>query len=130
MPTAAGVECVRAARGPRFEDTLVTAMIESTAAVENLPGILAVEGLDAVVVGLSDLAYSLGYPGADEHPEVRRAADRVIAAARLSNRIMMCPQSPYRGTLTPRGATRATSLACASRASTHLPGAPSRIAGV
>lgn len=81
------VESVRAARGPRFEDTLVTAMIESAAAVENLPGILTVEGLDAVVVGLSDLAYSLGYPGENEHPVVRRAADRVIAAARLSNRV-------------------------------------------
>jgi len=67
------VGMVRAARGDRFTDTLVTVMIESKTAMENLPGIVAVEGLDAVVVGLSDLAASLGHPGENRHPEVRRA---------------------------------------------------------
>ena len=69
---------VRAARGKRFDDTLVVAMIESTAAINNLPEIVAVKGLDAVVIGLSDLARDLGHAGDNQHPEVRCAVDRII----------------------------------------------------
>lgn len=80
------VDTVRAARGARFEDTLVTVMIESTTAMENLPGIVAVDGLDAIVIGLSDLAASLGHPGENRHPEVRRASERIVATVRGANR--------------------------------------------
>ena len=65
--------------------TVVTiAMIETRRALENLEGILDVEGLDAVFVGPSDLGQSLGYgPGPDrEEPEVVEAIDGVLAAAR------------------------------------------------
>lgn len=77
------VDIVRAARGARFDDTLVAVMIESPAAMANLPGILAVEGVDAVVVGLADLAASLGHAGDGQHPQVRRAVDDII---RLTSR--------------------------------------------
>ena len=73
------VETVRTARGKRFEDTLVVAMIESTAAINNLHEIVAVDGLDAVVIGLSDLARDLGHAGDNQHAEVRKAVDRIIA---------------------------------------------------
>ena len=66
------------------DETVVTiAMIETRNALENLDGILDVEGLDAVFVGPSDLGQSLGYgPGPDrEEPEVVEAIDRVLAAA-------------------------------------------------
>lgn len=72
------VAMVRTARGKRFEDTLVAAMIESTAAIQNLHDIIAVEGLDAVVIGLSDLARDLGHAGDNQHAEVRRAVDQII----------------------------------------------------
>ncbi len=75
------VEMVRTARGKRFDDTLVVAMIESTAAIKNLHEIIAVEGLDAVVIGLSDLARDLGHAGENQHPEVRRAVDKIISIA-------------------------------------------------
>lgn len=75
------VAMVRSARGARFADTLVAAMIESPAAIEKLPGIVAVEGLDAVVIGLADLARSLGHSGNGQHPEVRQAVDRIIRVA-------------------------------------------------
>jgi 4-hydroxy-2-oxoheptanedioate aldolase len=67
------------------DETVVTiAMIETREALENLDGIMDVEGLDAVFVGPSDLGQSLGYgPGPDrEEPEVVEAIDRVLAAAR------------------------------------------------
>src|SRR5262249_16349597 len=69
-----------------FGDTLVTVMIESRTAMEHLPAILAVDGLDAAVIGLSDLASSLGHPGENQHPEVRRAAERIIATVRSAKR--------------------------------------------
>jgi 4-hydroxy-2-oxoheptanedioate aldolase len=67
------------------DETIVTiAMIETREALDNLDGILDVEGLDAVFVGPSDLGQSLGYgPGPDrEEPEVVEAIDRVLDAAR------------------------------------------------
>lgn len=66
------------------DETVVTmVMVETREALENLEGILDVEGLDAVFVGPSDLGQSLGYgPGMDrEEPEVVEAIDRVLAAA-------------------------------------------------
>jgi 4-hydroxy-2-oxoheptanedioate aldolase len=66
-------------------ETVVTmAMIETQQALENLEQILAVEGLDAVFVGPSDLSQSLGHgPGTDRgEPEVVEAIDTVLAAAR------------------------------------------------
>ena len=83
---AAAVDIVRGARGAAFADTLVTVMIESTTAMKNLPAILAVGGIDAVVVGLSDLAASLGHTGQNQHPEVRRAAEHIIATVRDAKR--------------------------------------------
>ena len=67
------------------DETVVTiAMIETREALENLDGIMDVNGLDAVFVGPSDLGQSLGYgPGLDrEEPEVVEAIDGVLAAAR------------------------------------------------
>jgi 4-hydroxy-2-oxoheptanedioate aldolase len=66
------------------DETVVTiAMIETREALENLDGIMDVDGLDAVFVGPSDLGQSLGYgPGPDrEEPEVVEAIDGVLAAA-------------------------------------------------
>ena len=75
----AAVDIVRAARGAAFDDTLVTAMIESTTAMTNLPGIVEVAGLDALVIGLADLAVSLGHPGEPRHHTVHRAVEEIIA---------------------------------------------------
>lgn len=72
------VDIVRAARGATFSDTIVTVMVESAAAAENAREIAQVEGVDAVVIGLSDFAASLGFPGGNRHPEVRRAVGRII----------------------------------------------------
>jgi 2-keto-3-deoxy-L-rhamnonate aldolase RhmA len=72
------VDIVRAARSGRFDDTLVAVMIESPGSIANLPAILDVEGIDAAVVGLADLAASLGHAGDSKHPQVRRAVDEII----------------------------------------------------
>ena len=76
----AAVEAVRQAQGARFEQTLVTVMIESAQALAVIDRIVAVRGVDAFVIGLADLARSLGHAGEPRHAEVRAAVDAIIAA--------------------------------------------------
>ena len=66
------------------EAVVTMAMIETQQALDNLDQILAVEGLDAVFIGPSDLGQSLGHgPGMDRgEPEVVEAIESVLTAAR------------------------------------------------
>ncbi|HET9125512.1 MAG TPA: aldolase/citrate lyase family protein, partial [Solirubrobacteraceae bacterium] len=56
--------------------------IESEEAVESVEEIAAVEGVDALFVGPSDLSHSLGVPGELESPVFTDALARVLEAAR------------------------------------------------
>lgn len=67
------------------EETILTLMIENPDAVENIEEILAVPGIDCVVIGATDLSLSLGHPGNRNHPEVVAAINKVIAAAHNNN---------------------------------------------
>jgi len=64
------------------EEVLIAIQIEHRDAVENLPDILSVPGIDAAFVGPEDLAASLGKPGQTSHPDVEQAIRRVIAVSR------------------------------------------------
>jgi 4-hydroxy-2-oxoheptanedioate aldolase len=44
--------------------------------------IVAVDGVDMVLVGTNDLTAEMGIPGEFDHPDVRAAYARIIAAAR------------------------------------------------
>lgn len=61
------------------EQMLVAVQIEDAAALEQLPQLLAVEGIDVFFVGPSDLSQSLGYPGQTDLPAVRTVIDRTLA---------------------------------------------------
>lgn len=54
--------------------------IESTTALENVEEIASVEGVDALFIGPSDLAASMGYLGQPMHPAVRDAIATAKAA--------------------------------------------------
>ena len=75
----AALETVRAARGS-LDDTLVAVMIESRQALDSIDSIVAVRGVDAFVIGLADLAASLGHAGDNQHADVGKAVDAIIAA--------------------------------------------------
>src|SRR5206468_4781683 len=60
------------------QETMIIVWVEEVQAMENLDEILKVEGIDAVNIGPSDLAISMGHPGKPDHPEVQQ----VIATAR------------------------------------------------
>ena len=62
--------------------TMVIVQFESGEAVERADEIFAVEGVDMVLFGTNDLTADLGIPGEYEHPRVRDAYARAIAAAR------------------------------------------------
>lgn len=59
----------------------VLVQLETRAAVDALEAIAAVDGVDAVFIGPSDLAASLGYLGNNAHPEVRGTIERACRRA-------------------------------------------------
>lgn len=64
----------------------VVVQIESATAVNAAPEIAAVEGIDCLFVGPSDLAAGLGHLGNANHPEVQAAIARVFAAAKAAGK--------------------------------------------
>jgi 2-dehydro-3-deoxyglucarate aldolase len=78
--------------GERFDEysqearaPLLVAMIEHGKAVERLPEIVKVEGLDAILVGPYDLSASLGRTAEFTHPEFEAAMARILEIARAAN---------------------------------------------
>jgi 2-keto-3-deoxy-L-rhamnonate aldolase RhmA len=69
------------------ENTLVVCMIETPEGVENAEAIAAVDGVDVIHVGSSDLLTSMGKPGAMGSPEHLKALDRVFAAAKKHGKV-------------------------------------------
>lgn len=75
VPTAAAAATLDAA-------TFLVAMIETPQAVEAADGIAAVPGLDALLVGCSDLSAEMGIPGQVGHDRIAGALERIVAACR------------------------------------------------
>ena len=59
-------------------DANLIIMVESPAGVENLPALLSVGGVDAVMIGPHDLSISHGIPEQYDHPVFVEALERVI----------------------------------------------------
>ena len=62
--------------------TMVIVQFESWEAVDKAEEIVAIEGVDMVLIGVNDLLASLGLAGQFEHDKVREAYARTIAACR------------------------------------------------
>lgn len=63
-------------------ETLLLVQVETREAVEHLPSILAVPGIDAILIGPLDLSQSLGHPGQIDSPAVRAVTERIIQQTR------------------------------------------------
>jgi 2-keto-3-deoxy-L-rhamnonate aldolase RhmA len=70
---------------------VVVAMIEEGTAVDQIDEIAATEGVDVLFIGTSDLAFSLGHRGRQDHPEVLAAVDRVREAAARHGKVVGRP---------------------------------------
>lgn len=64
----------------------VTVQIETAAGVDAAAEIAAVDGVDAVFVGPSDLSASMGLLGQQTHPEVLKAVERVFAEVKAAGK--------------------------------------------
>lgn len=64
------------------DEMCVLVQLETRPAVDALESIAAVEGVDGVFIGPSDLAASLGHAGNNGHPEVRRMIEDACRRAR------------------------------------------------
>jgi 4-hydroxy-2-oxoheptanedioate aldolase len=62
--------------------TMVIVQFEFAAAIEQAEEIVAVEGVDMVLIGVNDMLASMGLAGQYEHPKVRDAYARTIEACR------------------------------------------------
>jgi len=75
VPAPVAVEVMNA-------NTLLLCMIETPDGLDNVEEIAAVEGVDVLFIGLTDLLYGLGRPGEFDDPIVMNAVERVVRAAR------------------------------------------------
>ncbi len=66
--------------------SMVVAMVESRAGIEAAAEIAAVEGIDMILVGASDLSAELGVPGQVDHPLVHDAYLRVIQVCKTNGK--------------------------------------------
>ena len=65
-------------------ETVVIVQIEDAEAVARADEILHVKGVDAVLIGVTDLSISLGHPGEPGHPDVSAAVAAVRSAAQAA----------------------------------------------
>lgn len=63
-------------------EIMVVLMIESVEAIQNLPEILAVPGVGAIMIGEGDLSQQLGHPRQYEHPAVVAAKKKILGLAK------------------------------------------------
>jgi 2-dehydro-3-deoxyglucarate aldolase len=68
------------------DNICVAVQIESRAAVEAIDEIIAVDGVDALFVGPSDLAAAYGHIGNANHPEVQAAIAHVFERAHAAGK--------------------------------------------
>jgi 2-keto-3-deoxy-L-rhamnonate aldolase RhmA len=61
------------------ENVFTAILLEDIVAIQNLPSILEVDGIDVFYVAPGDLAQSMGHTGQVNHPDVRAVVDRAIA---------------------------------------------------
>src|SRR5918992_4971279 len=70
--------------------TLVCLMLEEVEAIENLPELVTVPGVDVYFIGSGDLSQSMGYTGQQAHPEVQQMMERGVKIITEAGRIAGC----------------------------------------
>jgi len=68
------------------DEVMTLVMIEHVEGVANIEEILAVPGIDGVMIGALDLSGSMGKLGHTDDPEVEAAVQRVLAACKAAGR--------------------------------------------
>jgi 2-keto-3-deoxy-L-rhamnonate aldolase RhmA len=75
------------------EQVMVITIIEEARAVERIDEIAATPGIDVLFIGTSDLSFSLGLRGEQNHPKLEDAIARVIEAGKKHAKFLGRPGS-------------------------------------
>jgi len=67
-------------------ETLVVVQVESAEGVANVEELVAVDGVDVIFIGPTDLSHSLGHVGNPSHPEVQAAMERIAEVVIASDK--------------------------------------------
>lgn len=73
-----------------FDNLLVTVQVENVRAIDAIPEIAAVDGIDLIFIGPRDLSASLGKLNQFDDPAVRGQIDRAAAAILASGKLLGC----------------------------------------
>ncbi len=73
------------------QNVLVVTVVEDTSALEHIDEIAATPGIDVLFIGTSDLSFSLGLRGAQHHPKLDRAVEKIVAAAKKHGKFLGRP---------------------------------------
>ncbi|MGE3539847.1 MAG: HpcH/HpaI aldolase/citrate lyase family protein [Candidatus Tectimicrobiota bacterium] len=71
-------------------ETLVCVMLEEVEAIDNLPELVKVPGVDVYFIGSGDLSQSMGYTGQQAHPEVQKLMEHGVKVITEAGRIAGC----------------------------------------
>jgi 4-hydroxy-2-oxoheptanedioate aldolase len=77
------------------EEICLLVQVETRRALEQIEAIAAVDGVDGLFIGPSDLAASMGHPGSPVHPDVKAAVldgvRRIVAAGKPAGILSLDP---------------------------------------
>src|SRR5580700_6104866 len=72
-------------------NVMVIIIIEEARAVERIDEIAATPGIDVMFIGTSDLSFSLGLRGNQDHPRLQEAIEKVVAAGKRHGKVVGRP---------------------------------------
>lgn len=72
-------------------NVVVITVVEEAAAVERIDEIAATPGVDVIFIGTSDLSFSLGLRGQQNHPLLNSAIEKIVAAAKRHGKCLGRP---------------------------------------
>jgi len=73
------------------ENVLVVAIVEDTSALSRIDEIAATPGIDVLFIGTSDLSFSLGLRGKQDHPKLDEAVARIAASGKKHGKFLGRP---------------------------------------
>src|SRR5262249_57761274 len=75
----------------RNREIVLLVMIETPKGLERADEILSPPGIDGATMGTGDYSQDIGLAGQPDHPEVWKAAERLIAICRRKNQLVSVP---------------------------------------
>src|SRR6185436_887850 len=73
------------------KNVLVIAVVEDTISLTHIDEIAATPGIDVLFIGTSDLSFSLGLRGEQDHPKLDAAIARIVAAGKKHGKALGRP---------------------------------------